>query len=295
MRKTKNEKKQEKLNKKLAEKTKKEEKKAEKKKSARKLDKEYVPIRGLLDNATDYHTYDMSPLDKLTGFAIGFGLAALVVFVFFRSLWLTLVVGVIVGVNSVFPYKQFLIKSRRDKLTYQFKDLLEALTASYSAGKNTVEAFIDVCEDLKNIYGEDADIVKEVELINNGLSNNYVIEELLSNFAKRSGLDDIQSFADVFEVCNRQGANIKTVVSDTRTVINDKIETEMEIKTMLASGKNEINIMICMPLIIMLVLSGSGSMSVTTNTFINVIVKIICLGIFSGAYLLGRKIMDIKI
>ena len=295
MRKTKNEKKQEKLNKKLAEKTKKEEKKAEKKKSARKLDKEYVPIRGLLGNATDYHTYDMSPLDKLIGFAIGFGLAALVVFVFFRSLWLTLVVGVIVGVNSVFPYKQFLIKSRRDKLTYQFKDLLEALTASYSAGKNTVEAFIDVCEDLKNIYGEDADIVKEVKLINNGLSNNYVIEELLSNFAKRSGLEDIQSFADVFEVCNRQGANIKTVVSDTRTVINDKIETEMEIKTMLASGKNEINIMICMPLIIMLVLSGSGSMSVTTNTFINVIVKIICLGIFSGAYLLGRKIMDIKI
>lgn len=195
----------------------------------------------------------------------------------------------------MFPYKQFLIKSRRDKLTYQFKDLLEALTASYSAGKNTVEAFIDVCEDLKNIYGEDADIVKEVELINDGLSNNYVIEELLSNFAERSGLEDIQSFADVFEVCNRQGANIKTVVSDTRTVINDKIETEMEIKTMLASGKNEINIMICMPLIIMLVLSGSGSMSVTANTFTNVIVKIICLGIFGGAYLLGRKIMDIKI
>lgn len=291
MKKTKNEKKQEKLNKKLAGK----QKRAEKKKSAKQLDKEYIPIRGLLDNARDYHTYDMSPLDRLIGFAIGFGVAALVVFVFFRSLWLTLAVGVIVGINSVFPYKQFLIKSRRDKLTYQFKDLLEALTASYSAGKNTVEAFIDVCEDLKNIYGEDADIVKEVELINDGLSNNYVIEELLSNFAKRSGLEDIQSFADVFEVCNRQGANIKTVVSDTRTVINDKIETEMEIKTMLASGKNEINIMICMPLIIMLVLSGSGSMSVTTNTFTNVIVKIICLAIFAGAYLLGRKIMDIKI
>mgnify|MGYP000683010527 FL=1 len=56
-----------------------------------------------------------------------------------------------------------------------------------------------------SIYGEESDIVRELELICTGLNNNINIEVLLTDFAERSGLDDVMSFANVFEVCNRRG------------------------------------------------------------------------------------------
>ena len=102
-------------------------------------------------------------------------------------------------------------------------------------------------------------------------------------------------FAIVFEVCNRQGRDLKRVVSDTREIINDKIEIEMEIETMLSGNKNELNIMMIMPVIVVLSLSSMGTMTIVSNSPVNLLVKVICLGIFGAAYLIGRKIVDIKI
>lgn len=146
-----------------------------------------------------------------------------------------------------------------------------------------------------SIYGEEADIVGELQAICAGLANNINIEQLLLNFAERSGLDDVMSFANVFEACNRQGSDLKRVVSDTRDIINDKIEIEMEIETMLSGNKNELNIMMVMPVVVVLSLSSMGTGTIVSNSPINLVVKMICLGIFGAAYLVGRKIVDIKI
>ena len=131
-------------------------------------------------------------------------------------------------------------------------------------------------------------------MINNGLKHNYNIEDLLLNFAQRSGLDDVDSFANVFEVCNRKGGNLKQIVGETRSVINDKIEIEMEIQTMIAASKNELNIMMVMPFVIMLSMRGLGD-SMSGNSLVNLIVKFVALGIFIGAYVIGSKLVDIKL
>ena len=269
--------------------------KKEKKKSKRQLEKEYVPLKGLMGNATDYHVYSMRFGDRLTGFLIGFGIAFAIMFIFFRSMIFCIPVSLIVGFCSVRPYKHYKEKKRKEKLLLQFKDMLEGLVTSYSAGSNTLNAFVDCEEDLKNIYGEESDIVQELRIIINGLSNGLIIEDLLNDFAARSDLEDVQSFADVFAIANRQGGNVKQIVSDTRTVINDKIEMEMEISSLLNGGKNEINILIVMPVLVVLVLGGDGDMSIVTNTMTNVVVKFVCLAIYAGAYMLGRKIMNIKV
>ena len=248
-----------------------------------------------MGNATDYHVYDMKLKDRIVGFGLGFLISLVVIFLFFRNFIFSILVGIVVGIVSITPYRRHLIAKRKSKLLMEFKDMLENLSASYSAGENTRGAFEDCLKDLVTLYGEDADIVIENQIIVSGTTNGLIIEDLLQDFADRTELEDIQSFADVFAVANRMGGNIKQIVADTRNVINDKIEMEMEISSMLNSGKNEINILIVMPLVIMLLLGGKGSMSVAENTLVNVIVKIVCLGIFGLAYLLGRKIMNIKV
>lgn len=268
--------------------------KKEKEKKSKKPKKEpYVPLKGFFGDATDYHIYEMSVGDKIKGALIGFGLAAIVETVFFGNIVFLIIFGVVGGIVGVRMYQQHMKEKRLGELLIQFKDMLESLVASYSAGRTTMDAFLDAKGDMQSIYGDKADIVKELNTISIGIQQNFIIEDLLMDFAKRSDLDDVYSFANVFEVCNRQGGNIKEIVADTRNIINDKIEIEQEISTMIAGSKNELNIMMVMPLVIAIASSGLGG--VKPNSPVSIIVKIIALGIFGLAYMLGRKITDIQI
>lgn len=256
---------------------------------------EYVELNGVLGNAYDYHVYHMQFVDYLLSWIIAFVIAMLVVMIFFGSVLFGVVAGVLLAVKAPGVYAEFRKNQRLKSLREQFKDLLESLSASYSAGRNTPDAFADACNDMISIYGEESDIVRELELICTGLKNNINIEVLLLDFAERCGLDDVTSFANVFEVCNRQGGDLKRVVNQTRDVIGDKMEIEMEIDTMVAGNKNELNVMMVMPLLIVGMMKGMGISSIGDNTPVNVLIKVICIGIFVLAYLMGSKITDIKI
>lgn len=262
---------------------------------AKKEKVEYIEKKGILGNAEDYHVYHMLKQDYLIAYITGFALGTAVVYIFFHSLILAVLSGVACAIKAPGIYNEMKKKARLKQLRLQFKDLLESLTSSYSAGQNTQNAFVDAKNDMVSIYGEESDIVKELQIIIAGLANNINIEQLLLDFAERCELDDVMSFANVFEVCNRQGGDLKKVVSDTREIINDKIEIEMEIETMLSGNKNELNVMMVMPLVIVISMSSMGTMTIASNTPINVLIKIICLGIFGLAYVIGRKIVDIKI
>ena len=262
----------------------------------KKKKEEYVELRGILGNGKDYHVYHMTKADFLAAGVLGFALAAVVLFAFFNSTPVSVIGGIVCAKACPKYYREYKKKKQLNELRTQFKDLLESLTSSYSAGQNTVEAFGDAVNDMTSIYGEGADIVKEVQIISTGLQNNINnIEELLLDFANRSSLDDVMSFANVFEICNRQGSDLKRIVSDTREIINDKIEVEMEIETMIAGSKNELNIMMIMPVIIVVMLKGLGNTMAGANNAATVFVKIICIGIFALAYVIGQKIIDIKI
>lgn len=70
----------------------------------------------------------------------------------------------------------------------------------------------------------------------------------------------------------------------------------MEIQTIIAGNKNELNIMMVMPLVILVSLGGMGSdMTAASNTPVNVAIKVIALGMFYLAYHLGRKFTNITI
>lgn len=261
----------------------------------KKTKEEYIELKGLFGTADDYHVYHMTKIDYLSAYAIGFAAGVVISYAFFRTFIITLIGGIVCAYLIPPYFNEYKKNFRLKRLREQFKDLLESLTASYSAGRNTPDAFKDAADDMVSIYGEDADIVRELQIICSGLANNINIEQLLLDFAERSGLDDVMSFANVFEVCNRQGSDLKRIVSDTRDIINDKIEMEMEIETMLSGNKNELNVMMVMPVIVVLSLSTMGNGTIVSNRPENLVVKLICLGIFGAAYIIGRRIVDIKI
>ena len=254
----------------------------------------YIENRGVFGTATDYHVYHMTPADLLMGFLKGFGIGGAIIFIFFRTPVATLIVGTIAGIIGVFVHKKRLLSRRYETLLDQFKEMLEALATSFSSGRNSVEAFGDAYKDLSNIYPKDAYILVEIKTILDGIQNNQTVETMLRDFGDRSGLEDISSFTDVFVETGRQGGNMTKVISDARVLINEKIDTEREIRMITHNSKVEFDIMMCIPFFILLIINSDSSMSIVENTHFNIVIKVIVLSIFGGAYLLARKMLTVK-
>lgn len=271
-------------------------KKKEKEKKSAKKKEVYEPKKGLTGQGNDYHVYEMNAKERITAFGLGFGAALVVIWLFFKIPLLALAAGVAAGIFIQKYYGAHLCEKRKKTLLMQFRDMLESLTSSYSSGKNTIGAFADAYGDMVQIYGEKADIAQELRIILTGINSNINVEALLADFADRSELTDVKSFADVFEVSVKQGGNIKDIIAATRDIISDKIEIEMEIGTLLAGNKNELNIMMIMPLIIMVSMEGMGTeMTISGNSLLNIFIKVLSLGMFAAAYVMGKKITTIKI
>ncbi len=253
--------------------------------------------KGLTNDAAqselyDYTKYKMTLTDKLIAFAIGFLGAAVVLHIFFGVIIVDIIFGVVAGIIAQPIYRNMKISSIRNQLTLQFKDLLDSLNSSVSAGKVISAAFIDAEKDMTMQYGANSFITTELHTINRGIVNGSKIEDLIRDFGERSGIEDISNFANVFMLSNRRGGNMKTIISESKSIICDKIEIEQEIKTMSSSVKNELNIMMAMPIFIIPMISGFVQ---DGPALINTIVRIVVLGMFILAYYIGTKITNIKL
>lgn len=240
----------------------------------------------------DYGDYKMKLIDRVLAFAIGFLAAAIVMHIFFGNLLVDLIAGIAVGIVAQPVYRKFMINRNLNTLTIQFKDMLDSLNSSVSAGNVMQRAFVDAQTDMEFQYGADSFIVKELKTINNGVVNGKVIEDLVADFGERSRNEDVTNFANVFKIAQRRGGNMRSIITETKNIITDKIEIEQEIHSVVNGTKNELNIMMLMPLLIVPMMSSFAQEG--DNQVINIAVKLAGIVIFVVAYIIGRKITDIK-
>ncbi len=262
---------------------------------AKKKKEKYIPKRGILGNATDYNYYKMPFGMILLCFVVGMIVGFLVGYIFYESILLSLIAGCIVGIICVPVYHKSFMEKRKKNLTLQFRDMLESLSSSIGAGSNVQDSFQAAYQDMAVQYTEDGYITKEIAIIMNGLQNNIPIEKLLMDLGLRSGIEDIISFADVFETCYRKGGNIKEVIMSTYHIISDKIEVQLEIKTMVSSKTSEQNLMLVMPVLLVLMLKTMAGDIIDLNSATGRMSTTVAMIIFAISYLMSKKILNIKV
>lgn len=270
-------------------------------------------VSGTNRKMINYKVYKMTSNEKLLYFILAFIVGAAVAYLFYGGIGkdeygnptittyiLDIVIMAVIGFIAAKLFlpirKNQIIEARQKKLRKQFIDLLDSLATSISSGKNVPNAFAAAREDLLVQYQADAYIVQEVDNIISGIQNNIDVGAMLINFGERSGIQDIRTFGRVFEISYSKGANLKDVIRNSHLILSNKIEIESEIETKVASNKNEQNIMIIMPIVLvgMIKLTGSDfSENFTTPT--GIICTTIAITSFIGAYFLGRKILKIEV
>lgn len=179
----------------------------------------------------------------------------------------------------------------------QFRDSIQAVAAGLKAGYSVENAIRGAGRDMEPLYGPDKRIRREFSLMIRQLDMNMAAGPVLEAFAGRTGQEDVENFVNVFAAAKKSGGDSIAVIRNAVRLISDRIDTEKEIRTMIASQKLEFDIMCVVPFAIILY------MKVTFGEFLGALygnaagicVMTICLLIYAAAYRTGRKIVRIEV
>ncbi len=185
-------------------------------------------------------------------------------------------------------------KRAREQLTGQFRECILAVAASLRAGYSVENAFVECRQDMALMYGEDGNIVKELDILRRGLNINISLEELLADMAGRSGCEEILQFAQIFSIAKRSGGNMAEIIRSSADQIGRRIELKQEVRMLLGSKRMEFGIMKVMPFGILLYISVSnpGYFDSLYHNFVGIAVMTGCLAVYLGACFMGEWIMD---
>ena len=266
------------------------------------------PLKTMMPN---YRTYEMSALEKASAALLAFLAGAVCSQVFYGGLFKSdgqatvmtyisaAVFILIVGAAAVKLFlpvrREQLRKKRQHELGVQFRDMLESITTSLSAGDTVYQAFESAWSDIRLQYGESSYLALELEQIVQAPRSGLTLETMLKDFAGRSGSEDIESFSNVFAVSYGAGGNMKDVMRRTHDIITDKMAITDEIRTKLSANKLELNVITVAPVFLMLLLrSTNESFAEKFASLGGVVCITIAIVIFASAFRMGRRIVEIE-
>lgn len=244
----------------------------------------------------DYGTYQFTVEELVQNMALFLALNGAVSYLFYRSV-IPFVLGMALCPSFLKLRREAYKKRRQRELAKQFLDGMKAVSASLGAGYSIETSFGDAVKELKQIYTREAVIIKEFEYILAQLHMNRNLEELLSGLAYRSGIEDIQNFADIFAAAKRTGGNLIAIIRNTIQCIGQKEETRLEIETCLSSKKLEQNIMSLVPVFILVYIQmiSPGFLDPMYHNALGIVIMTICLLLYGAAWYWGRKIVSIEV
>ena len=224
------------------------------------------------------------------------GLILLAAFVFYDS-FAAAVFLIPAGIFYLRDCMADLEEKKEREFLGQFKDGIQAVAAGLKAGYSVENAIRGAGRDIAPMYGPDKRIRKEFSLMIRQLDMNMAAASVLEQFAGRTGQEDVENFVNVFSAAKKSGGDSIAIIKNAVRLISERIDTEKEIRTMIASQKLEFDIMCAVPFAIILY------MKVTFGDFLEVLygnaagvcVMTACLLIYGAAYRTGRKIIRIEV
>lgn len=245
---------------------------------------------------SDYRVYHLTGQEWIRYLLEGTAVCAVTAYVFYRS-FLAFVLMLPAGMLRPFFKRRELCRRRKEELRLQFKEAIQIVASALAAGYSVENAFIASVRDLEEQYGKEGMITREFSYLASQLKMNQTVEALLSSFAKRSGLDEVENFSVIFTVSKRSRGELASVVHHVVHVISDRIQVREEILTMTAEKQFEQRIMNLMPYLIVLYvdLSSPGFFSQMYETAVGRVVMTGCLVVYLLAWRVSGKILQIEV
>lgn len=243
-----------------------------------------------------YDVYSFTPGQWILYLSEGAAVGCFVVWLCYHSLW----GGPLAAVITFFfvrERRKTLLEEQKRQLHYHFKDFLSSLQIGLRAGYSVENALRSARKDLEKLYGKEDILVQELTEMIRQMGLQIPVESLFLDLGRRSGIEDIQNFGEMLQVAKRTGGNLSAVLQDTWKTLCEKIDTRQEIDTVIASKRYEQNFMSLMPagIILYLRFTFSGFMEKLYGNALGILLMTVCLAIYTGAFVLGRRLVRIEV
>lgn len=244
-----------------------------------------------------YDEYRLSLQETLQALGKGVAVSALFAYIFYRSVLAFLVMLPVCLALLLWRERGQRLKQRKRMLAQQFKEAMVILAASLSAGYSMENAMAVSLEELRLLYGEQGLIVQEFSGMVQQTRTNRNIEQVLLEFAARSGLEDVQNLAEVLGIGKRTGGDLGSIMRHTAEVIRDKMQVKEEIITLTTSRQFEQKIMNMIPFFIIFYVEGTspGFFDQMYCTGMGRGLMTMCLALYLLAFWLSERILDIEV
>ena len=188
-------------------------------------------------------------------------------------------------------------KRKKDELNTEFKDMLISMTAAMRAGYSVENALKEALSEMEMTYGSEGAICEELRVMINQLKVGSSAEEVFFDFAGRTGIEDIDTFASVFKIAKRSGGDMVEIMRKTSADISAKVDTKNEISVLISAKRLEQNIMMLMPaaIIVYMRVSSDGLLDPLYKNAAGILIMSACLGVYALAWYMGRRITDIEV
>lgn len=240
-----------------------------------------------------YDTYRLSIKGWVLSILAWSGVSAVFAYFFFRSL-ISFFVFFLFFPLFLKVVRRKCVAYRKWNLKSQFADALLGISTALTAGNSMENAFRKAYHEMNAMHGGKADISRELYAMVKGMDNNLTVESMLSDFANRSHVEEIEDFADIFSVGKRSGGNMKEIMTVCCNTITESVELQREFRILLSSRQFEMRIMSVVPFAIILYIgsASAGYFDSLYHSFPGTAIMAGCLLLYVAAYFWGVKVIE---
>ncbi len=245
----------------------------------------------------DYREYHFSKKEFVIELIKGVGILSITSYLFYGSLFITI---------FLLPYLYFYLRMQREiyrvrrqkKLRDEFKEAMISIVNALYAGYSLENSLKYVREDLGRIHPEEEGLfIAELDYMIKKVNIKVPIEQLFTELAFRSGVEEIDLFASVIVITKRNGGNLIKIIQKTVEHLSRKLQVDGEIDVLITGKKLEKNIMCIMPyfVIIYMNLTNGNYMSSMYGNLVGFLLMSICLLLVLIAYYWADSLIRIGV
>lgn len=244
----------------------------------------------------NYWQQDISKWEYLRAILQGSVLIGVVSYLFYGT-WVCAILFSPYLIWYIKSWEKQTIKKRQSTFRLQFKEAIQSLSSGLNVGYSVENAMREAVKDLRNIYKKEDLIIREFSYMIRQFQMNVPAENVMSEFAAKTGDEDVQTFVTVFNMAKRSGGDTLEIIRNVVRQMGEKIDVEREIETMLSAKKLELRVMSAIPfaMIVYLKLSFPEFLSVLYGNLAGVIIMSVCLAVYLIAYEAGKRMVEIEV
>ncbi len=238
------------------------------------------------EKAIDYKQYHFTKKEFFFELAKGTAILIVTSYLFYGSVYAAFLLS---------PYLYFYLNTqkkrykarRQKKLRDEFREAMVSMVNALYVGYSIENSLQYMADDLRRLHPDEKGIFEaELEDMIKKIHIKVPVEQLFSDLAFRSGVEEIQLFASVLAITKRNGGNLIKIIQKTVEHLTKKLQVDSEIEVLIAGKQLEKNIMCVMPYFVILYmnLTNGNYMRGIYGNLVGFLLMSVCLVIILIAY-----------